>query len=146
MIRLFEEKDVDSVCNITIRCFKEINSKVYPSEVINFMINGHNPLRLCSKAKKTTCLVFEENNQIIGTVSLDKNYIFSLYVDPNYHGKRVGSRLMDFAENIIFKNYKNITLNASLNSITFYEKLGYVKKEEVYQEGYGKSILMEKKA
>jgi len=145
MIRLFEEKDAEEVVNLTIRCFKEINSLVYPPEVIEFMISRHNPERIISKAKKTTCLVFEDDCKVIGTVSLDKNYIFSLYVNPDYQGKGIGKQLMKSAEDIIFKEYNNITLNASLNSLIFYEAIGYIKKEEIYQEDYGKTYLMEKK-
>ena len=88
---------------------------------------------------------FEDDSKVIGTVSLDKNYIFSLYVNPDFQGRGIGNQLMKVAEDIIFKEYNNITLNASLSSITFYEKIGYIKKEEVYQEGYGTTILMEKK-
>lgn len=145
MIRLFEDKDADQVVNLAIRCFKEINSLVYSPEVIEFMISQHNPERIIHKAKKTTCLVFEDTTKVVGTVSLDKNYIFSLYVNPDFQGKGIGNQLMKSAEDIIFKEYNNITLNASLNSITFYEKIGYVKKEEVYQEDYGTTVLMEKK-
>jgi len=145
MIRLFEEKDANEVCYLTIRCYKEINSKVYPLEVIDFMVSKTTPERLISRAKKTTCFVYELENKILGTVSFDKNYIFSMYINPDYQGKNIGKELMKFAEDLIFKNYSNITLNASINSVIFYELLNYIKKEEIYQEGYGKSILMEKK-
>ena len=63
----------------------------------------------------------------IGTVTIKGNHINRLFVMPKNQGKGYGKLLMDFAENVIFKQYCEIITDASLPAKGMYKKRGYIE-------------------
>lgn len=69
-----------------------------------------------------------EKEEPTGFIGLDGTKIEMLFVDPLYHGRGIGSRLIDHAKLI-----KGRTLLVDVNeqnegACTFYEKYGFIKK------------------
>lgn len=63
----------------------------------------------------------------------------------NLQGKGIGRALMTFAENIARDlGYKTLTMHARKTALGFYEKLGYVKKGEEFEEVTLPHYVMEK--
>ncbi|WP_330616434.1 N-acetyltransferase, partial [Terrisporobacter sp.] len=65
--------------------------------------------------------VYEEDNNIMGFISIiEKNFIGALFVDNNFFGKGIGSRLIDFA----LEKYKSLNLAVykdNKNAVEFYK-------------------------
>ena len=66
---------------------------------------------------------------MIGTVTLKGNEICRLFVLPDRQHKGVGQQLLDFAEEMIAKEYTEICLDSSLPAKSIYAKRGYIVVE-----------------
>ena len=83
------------------------------------------------------CMLVEEDPE---TVRLRQ-----MAVVKDLQGKGLGKALMTFAENLARdRGYKRITMHARKNAIGFYEKMGYRKKGEEFQEITIPHYVMEK--
>lgn len=89
----------------------------------------------------TLLFIAEENNEILGTLTLvftkiptgDKIWIEDVVVDNSARGKGVGEQLMAFSIDYVKnQNIKTINLTSSPDRVaanTLYQKLGFVKRE-----------------
>jgi predicted GNAT family N-acyltransferase len=83
------------------------------------------------------CMLVEEEP---GTVRLRQ-----MAVVNDLQGKGIGKALMQFAENLARdRGFRKITMHARKNAIGFYEKMGYRKIGEEFQEITIPHYLMEK--
>jgi predicted GNAT family N-acyltransferase len=84
------------------------------------------------------CMLVEEN---ANTVRLRQMAVLN-----DVQGKGIGKALMIFAENLARdRGYKKITMHARKNAIGFYEKMGYVRVGNEFEEITIPHYLMEKK-
>ena len=84
------------------------------------------------------CMLVEEEP---GTVRLRQMAVLN-----DLQGKGVGRALMQFAENLARdRGYKKITMHARKNSLGFYEKMGYRKVGNEFEEITIPHYVMEKK-
>ena len=73
------------------------------------------------------CMLVEEDAQ---TVRLRQMAVLN-----DLQGKGIGKALMNFAENLAAdRGYKKITMHARKNAIGFYEKMGYRRAGDEFQE------------
>ena len=83
------------------------------------------------------CMLVEEGSH---TVRLRQ-----MAVPDAYQGKGIGRALMNFAENLARdRGYKRITMHARKNAIGFYEKMGYKRIGDEFQEITIPHFVMEK--
>ncbi len=67
-------------------------------------------------------------------------------VVDDLQGKGIGKALMNFAENLARdRGYKKITMHSRKNSVGFYEKMGYKRKGNEFEEITIPHYVMEKK-
>ncbi len=70
-----------------------------------------------------------DNNEMIGCINGYVKgaiaYVSHLYVLPQYHGMRIGTRLLGAAETAMSTNATSINLTALGKAYGFYEKMGY---------------------
>lgn len=116
--------DFDDVFRITQSTINEIYPHYYPLGAVSFFSSHHNRLAIEQDIESGRVWILRENAGI-GTVTIKENEIARLFVLPEYQGKRYGSKLMDFAENIIFHKYQTIVLDASFPAQEMYIKRGY---------------------
>jgi GNAT superfamily N-acetyltransferase len=84
------------------------------------------------------CMLVEENSD---TVRLRQMAVLN-----NLQGKGIGRALMNFAENIARdRGYKILSMHARINSIGFYEKMGYKITSDEFIEVTMPHFVMEKK-
>jgi ribosomal protein S18 acetylase RimI-like enzyme len=84
------------------------------------------------------CMLVEEGKE---TVRLRQMAVIN-----DLQGKGIGRALMTFAENLARdRGYKRITMHARDNAIGFYEKMGYRKVGEAFEELTIPHYVMEKK-
>ncbi len=144
-IRKYKKEDCYEISEIIKECLINVNSKDYPKTVIDFMIDHFSPQQIDEYGKINICLVAVENEKIIGTISLNKNVIYTTFVHPAYYGKGIGSSLLEKLEEIASgKGYKELHVPASLSAVDFYKKCGFIEQKEDYDENFGKTILMKK--
>ena len=144
-IRKFKEGDAIGVSNIIKKCLVEVNSKDYSKKVISFMCSYFTPALIIKTSKKMLIFVAVDNKHVLGTASLKKNEISTIFVDPKVHGRGVGKNLMKRVESEANKNgFKSIKLFSSITAIKFYKKLGYYKVKANFDKNFGKTILMKK--
>ncbi|HVF81049.1 MAG TPA: GNAT family N-acetyltransferase [Flavisolibacter sp.] len=83
------------------------------------------------------CMLVQEGDE---TVRLRQ-----MAVVNDVQGKGIGRALMQFAENLARdRGYKRITMHARKNAVGFYEKLGYKKIGEEFEEITIPHYVMEK--
>jgi GNAT superfamily N-acetyltransferase len=83
------------------------------------------------------CMLVEEDPQ---TVRLRQ-----MAVLDDLQGKGIGKALMTFAENLARdRGYKSITMHARKNSVGFYEKMGYKRRGDEFEEITIPHYVMEK--
>ena len=83
------------------------------------------------------CMLVEEEPE---TVRLRQMAVLN-----DLQGKGIGKALMQFAENLARdRGYKKITMHARKNALGFYEKMGYKKVGEEFQEITIPHYVMEK--
>ncbi len=79
-------------------------------------------------------LVF--NKIIIGFAELDNNHLVSLFIERNFRNKGIGKTYIQYITNNLLIN-SEITVFASLTSIEFYLKNGFVQQSLNCKENYG---------
>jgi len=80
--------------------------------------------------------VYEINGYVTGFIGVDEGYIAGLFVDKEYRGMGIGTKLMEY----IKEKYDFFTLHVFENNygaVTFYENRGLLKKEESVNEDLG---------
>ena len=127
------------------KTLSEENSKFYTKSVIEYMCNEFSPKFLIELSKEREFFVAIENSKIIGTIAIIDDYISTVFVNPDYHCKGIGTKLMETIENIAKeRKIEKLRLQSSINAVDFYEKLGYSKREKSQSEEYGVTYEMSK--
>lgn len=145
-IRLFKEEDAEEVSTLVRRTLLEVNSKFYQEEIIDFLYNRFTPNYFAEKSKERQTYVAVDDEEILGTVSINDDWAGETYIKPEHHRKGIGTKLMRHAEKVAKeKSESQIRIYSLINSEKFYEKIGYVKCEDYYIHGKGRTIKMTKK-
>ena len=144
-IRKFKREDARKVSYLIRKTLIEVNIKDYPQNVIQFMYENYSPRRIIEKSSNRLMYVAVEDERILGTVSLKDNLILALFVNPKFHGRGIGTKLMNHIESVARKRgYKIVSLPSSVTAYEFYKKLGYKKVRDEYSPQYGQAVIMEK--
>jgi GNAT superfamily N-acetyltransferase len=144
-IRRFREEDARKVSYLIRKCLREVNSKDYPEETIQFLSDNYSPKKLIETSKKRKIYVAVDGDTILGTAGIDENVILGVFVNPKFHGRGIGRKLMARAEEHAKSNgYKQVILPSSLTAVDSYRKIGYRKIREKFDQNAGKVIIMKK--
>ena len=84
--------------------------------------------------------VFEENNVVIGFISMIGNEIGGLFVSPDQHSKGVGTRLVDF----IGEYHRELEVEVFKDNKIgrgFYDKYGFKMMKEYFHEESNQVLL-----
>jgi predicted GNAT family N-acyltransferase len=102
------------------------------------------------KEKRNLHIAAYEDDQMLGCCMLveeepDTVRLRQMAVINDLQGKGVGRALMQFAENLARdRGYKRITMHARKNATGFYEKMGYKKVGQEFEEITIPHYVMEK--
>ena len=144
-IRSFTKTDAKAASHIITRNLVEINCRDYPIEVIAFMKSLYTADYLIDTMNKRYMVVALDKDEVIGISALEDNVIYTVFVNPDYHGKGIGAMLMKEIEcYALNKGINKVILYASLSAYEFYSKLGYHKTGEAEDKNLGKAYMMEK--
>lgn len=124
-IRPAQMTDLQTITGIVQKTINEVYPKYYPQGAVDFFLEYHKEENICQDIADGNVYLLEDNNNIVGTVTVNDNEINRLYVLPEYQGKGYGSFLLEYAEKIIFKNNDEIILYSSFPAKAMYLKKGY---------------------
>lgn len=121
--------DRDIVTELVRETIKAVYPKYYPAGAVDFFLAHHKPENIASDIEAGKVYVLASDGVIVGTVTIDGNDIARLFVKPSEQGKGHGSKLIDFAENMIFGYSETVRIDSSLPAKAMYIKRGYREKE-----------------
>ncbi len=140
-LNLIDIKEVEKLMKDTIDISYK---KSYSIDAITFIKYTHS-IKFIKKLIKDghVVKVSIKNNKIIGTGALIGSILTHVYVNPKHHKKGVGKLIVSYLENVALKkNIKNITLEASIPAVKFYEHVGYKKIKKNYMS-INKDLIIE---
>ncbi|PLX26918.1 hypothetical protein C0581_03880 [Candidatus Parcubacteria bacterium] len=137
-IRLARDGDYAAISRLCRQTINNINSKDYAEDLVNVWSSRSNTDRFRSSADKCKRWVAVEDDKIVGFCdhSFDCE-VWGLYINKDYIGKGLGSRLLKVAEDSLKKQgCKKITLKSTITAKEFYKKQGYkVVKKDMHPVG-----------
>ncbi len=106
-----------------------------------------NAAKIIEKSKQRSIFIVTSGKKIIGTGSLEKNILRTVFIHPEFEGKGIGTVLLNHLEKIARKRrYKTIVVPSSINAVGFYAKHKYRKVKTSYDRNTGnKAVIMKKK-
>ena len=128
-IRQAKQQDLEEIVALVRNTIKIIYPRYYPEGAVDFFLKHHEKDKVKSDLIAGRVYVFTSNNKTLGTVTIKGNEIARLFVEPEMQGKGFGSRLIDFAEECIWKGHEEICLDASFPAKQIYLNRGYREKE-----------------
>jgi GNAT superfamily N-acetyltransferase len=136
--------DADGISRVIVRALRETNSRDYPPHVITAVAENFSPERVAVLLMTRQVYVALIDGAIVGTASLDGSAVRSVYVDPVYQRKGVGTRLMDILESAAKEQSIAILgVPSSITAESFYRKRGYAfVRNEFHGEEH--TIIMRK--
>lgn len=118
--------DLNIVKKISEVTISEIYPHYYPSGAVEFFLEHHSENAILKDIEMNCVFIFfDVQHNAIGTITIKGNEICRLFVLPSYQGKGYGTKLLDFAEEIILSQHPKIVLDASLPAKEIYLKRGY---------------------
>ena len=144
-IRRFKSKDAEEVSCLISKTLREINTQDYPLRIIENVERNYLPSKLIEKSKYRDIFVAEESGEILGTISIEGDAVFSVFIKSTYQRKGMGRKMIEYIEsNAKKKGIKTLKVSSSITSFEFYKKLGYKKIKLSIHKLFGETILMSK--
>lgn len=122
------------VAEIAEKTIRAVYPHYYPSGAVQFFLNLHNEDGIRRAAGREEIYFAVVQGEIVGTGSIRGNEICRLFILPEYQAKGYGSRLMDILEDMVFRQYQAIHIDASFPAESMYLKRGYrIKTYEIIE-------------
>lgn len=134
IIELIRENEIQETCDMIVSaCKNSAFAKFYPPQPQYFTTTYE---EIKEKASNGHFYVVKDNDKIIGCGgigaywdSLTESWIHTIFVAPDYQGKGIGRKIIEFLENDEYaKRANRIEIHAAMSAIPFYRKLGYEHK------------------
>lgn len=130
MIRVLEEKDVDTVAKIWL----ETNIKAHDFIASNYWKEHYEIIK--DMFLQAEIYVYEIEKEIMGFIGLDKEYIEGIFVLDQYQKRGIGKALL----NHVKAKKEHLSLNVyqkNLNAILFYQREGFCVQYEDVDKNIG---------
>ena len=152
-IRRFQESDAAAVSELIRTTLQITNSRDYPPEIINALIERETPDHILQRASWTHFYVAEVDSEIIGSGAIgpywdrqDESSLFTIFVRPDCQGKGVGKAIVETLERDPFAlRAKRIEIPASITGLPFYLKMGYSYKNGIAEPDEERLYRLEKR-
>lgn len=128
MIKKATEAELDIVLTITHQTISEIYPHYYAPGVVDFFLEHHNRQNVLDDIKAGIVYLLQADARPVATVTVKENAVNRLFVLPKHQSHGYGSRLMDFAENLIAENFNRVHIDSSLAAKKMYLRRGYKEK------------------
>ncbi len=151
-IRRFWESDAEAVAGVVAATVQISNSRDYPPEYIEYLIQTHSAQVLLQRAKEGHMYVACDGDRIIGTGTIapfwgseTESILLTIFVLPEYQGKGIGRAIIETLEQDEYAlRAERIEIPASLTAVGFYRHLGYDYKNGMTEPEDGLLYRLEK--
>ena len=146
IIEKLKIEEINQFSNMIINVFDEFVGKDYSKQGNDTFKDFIKPENVLDRFNGLNIFVAKYNNEIIGVLEIRNNDHISLFfVKKDFHKQGVGKKLFEKYLETIKKNseIKTITVNSSIYAEKIYEKLGFVKINEIQEKNGIKYIPME---
>ncbi len=135
MIRKHQAKDLEQILSI----WHQASTLAHPFLDSKFVEKVAMDMRNMYIPNSETW-VYEENDSIVGFISMLGNEIGGLFVLPNNHSKGIGTQLVDF----IKKEHQELEVEVFENNVigrAFYDKYGFELLQQFTHTESGNEVL-----
>jgi N-acetylglutamate synthase-like GNAT family acetyltransferase len=138
-IRVATTEDLETIIDLQTQSISNLAERFrkYDRQQVESLIVGQSALRRIYFSGETTLVAEDDNQTVIGFISLSQPLIFSqpriagLFVHPGIMDRGVGGKLLRELELLaIEERIKTLVVMSSMESIDFYKKNGYQFKRE----------------
>lgn len=141
-VRIASVADARVISALVIRTLSETNARHYSPELIEKIAANFSPEQVASRFDGRTVWTATIDDVIVGTASLERNWVRSVFVDPAWQGRRVGKALMT----TLFGAARRAGVDAlfvpsAINAEGFYRRLGFEHLRDEFR-GEERIILM----
>ncbi len=152
-IRLITPDDVNEVAEMIQKTIRISNSKDYPADLIEAMVDAHSPEFILRRSGWTHFYVALDGETIIGCGAIGpywdsetESSLFTIFVLPEYQKSGVGRFIVETLEkDEYFLRANRIEIPASITGAPFYQKMGYGFKNGISEPDNERIIRMEKR-
>jgi GNAT superfamily N-acetyltransferase len=134
VVRRATEDDVEAIGHVHRRSIREICGALYPPEVIEAWAAPRKPEHYLKGVRTKDFLVaVDEGARLVGfgVLNRETSEVEAVYVHPEVKRRGVGAKLLGALEELArASGIESLRLNASLNGVPFYERAGYVWREQ----------------
>ena len=144
-IRKFKGEDALEVSNLICNCFLKINRNDYSDSVIKIMCSKNTKEQVIKNSNRRMILVCEDEKtkQIVGTGSIENNYIIGIATHIEHQRKGIAKLILVELEKIAKENNVAVLkLHSNPSAVEFYGKYGFIKFKEIYGKKYEHNIFM----
>lgn len=131
--RSFENKDWKAIC--------QIHDRARPDELVGSCDpRGFIPIEQDTEVedlKRSNKFVAIEDEQVVGFVGVDGDYLAWLYVDPDYYGQGIGRELLRIGIREIGAGAWTVVLDGNKKAIALYESEGFHEESRFDGENNG---------
>lgn len=120
MIRKYEEKDFDELLDV----WYSASEVAHPFLSGDFFEQERRKIAELHIPNAETW-VYEQDNTVIGFISLMENEVGAIFVDPDFHGMGFGRELMEHAKSIRTSFLELYVFKDNKIGRDFYEKCGF---------------------
>ena len=145
VIREFTFADADKVSALIRNTLLISNAADYDYKIIRNLESTFMPEKIKALSLRREIFVCERNDRICGTISLENNTIFSFFVAPDRQMEGVGTRLLEYVENLARqRGTRRLYMAASITAVSFYRRQGYVITGSGGDSVFGRTYNMRK--
>ena len=116
---------LEKVYNIVRTTIEEVYPHYYPAGAVTFFLSHHQRSHIEDDLRSASVYLFAIDGQAFATCTVRGNELCRFFVLPPYQGQGYGREIMDQLEQLLWKKYNTITLDASLPALSMYRRRGY---------------------
>ena len=143
-LRIAQVEDAEPISALITAALQVSNAQDYPPDVIAQVQQNFTPVHILGFLSQREVYVATLKGRVVGTASLDRQVVRSVFVDPGLQGSGIGSKLMSMLEAEAAHNgVTALKVPSSITAEGFYRSLGYsVERDEYF--GAERTIIMVK--
>lgn len=133
-VRKVALRDISAIVRIHKSCMRTANAKAYPKSAVSVWLKQIHATSVKSQLSNSKWIILKLNDKAIGFAqySVEDETLYQINILPRYSGKGFGRMLYAYIEKEFLKhNARTIDLNATLNAVPFYKKLGFKKVKNI---------------
>jgi ribosomal protein S18 acetylase RimI-like enzyme len=143
-IRLASEADAEAISGVILTALRESNAQDYSPDIIARVAESFSPAGVRKFMSSRMVFVAIDGESLVGTASLDRAVVRTVFVSPFAQRRGIGASLMAAIERAARAGgIATLSVPSSITAQGFYEKLGFNAVGESFH-GDERTIVMER--